>query len=1187
MHSARGAVALLLVGAGCAQPEATPSKLEAIETGALESKSSALVIAGSYKSVVEADAPIGYWRLGERSGSVAQDSRPAQNHGAYTATYSDSPLASLDAPGALVAERDGAPAFYPSNNPAHTPQIQYNWVEVPHHSNQAPAKLSLELWLTIPGSSQSPGTFSSPAIKTTADGSDGYGFYWYGNNLSFYVNNYRYASVSVPIPSGGSSKTTETTQSRFHHLVGTYDPSADGGQGVMAIYFDGRLVATRATTSVPTLNAGVAPLRIAKGWLAGWFGKVDEVALYDKALSLAQIQTHYQTGLAANPSSVENAVDGDALYGRTIVTPPQMSTAATPTFPVPLANTVADLRQALSDISGTTFNVVAPGSAGIDPHAIRLIRWCPTCTPAMPYSAANAAEQRLLNDLAARDLLAFAVISDPSESGSGLKIISRSEAGLTAGIYSYLRVLGARYLLPSDRWKFLPSRSSVRWNSARVESSDFAWGTGYFAGGGFAWNLNKDKGNYLPDTLPYVASRWDTWQARNLLVTGVSLGGQIGTNFNVAHKTVFQDPPSGQVETCNSTSPQYCKSWRARTGNATDDPYPYTDAGNYSWHVSNVDDRGFQGWFANTRLAELGCKAAGDPFAASNQCSSTEAADGASEDASPKAVGAASGNPADNAATLANATAKVIGAANNCPGRYASYMAYGTHVRLPDVALEPNVAVTLVPYNYNYSSYWGDALVTQWAQSNKARNLSVQDFWGFIAYPDGHNTPRLDMVSTIPNKIRFWKGSGMKSIWHESTSSGGASALPWYVAGQLAWNTKSLDDKLRDSLFESAFGAAGTDTVNARMRALFEGWRTGYTTTPNQVALDIDMVLKAYDAATDPKVKARVADFAGYVRYLQLYYEWTSSRSDASGEALLKFMWEIHDRAMVQTAAMMLYVVLPTLSATAKARWGAGGAAWATLPAFNAPTPWVADSAIVSALRTAQSRFPIQYQPVVYTGPLAPVPGAPLGAGSWVVTQRMTGNGRLVAFYAKPSTASITFQVRVSGAPVTVRITSPAGGTLSTQMLTQAGWNSVQFNTQDAGGNTVAGVYSVTLDLSDKSKSFQVAALDTQPFAVAGGYQSVDVALENYPSGSVQSQTWFYAPPNVTFAILCQSCSVRPNVTAPGAAPRLMGSDYEVFNSGAGGFWQLSAFKTDFGIVLLNIPSYFSPRPSQALTQSR
>jgi hypothetical protein len=98
--------------------------------------------------------------------------------------------------------------------------------------------------------------------------------------MYFYVN-YLQWRVGVPL----------TPSPNYHHVVGSYDGSA------MHIYLDG--VEAASTPLKTTINAGTAPLRIAKGYLLSWVGIIDEVALYNKGLSPDRILQHYQAGVHA------------------------------------------------------------------------------------------------------------------------------------------------------------------------------------------------------------------------------------------------------------------------------------------------------------------------------------------------------------------------------------------------------------------------------------------------------------------------------------------------------------------------------------------------------------------------------------------------------------------------------------------------------------------------------------------------------------------------------------------------------------------------------------------------------------------------------------------------------------------------------------------------------------------------
>ncbi|MDD5625637.1 MAG: hypothetical protein PHG83_00535 [Patescibacteria group bacterium] len=84
---------------------------------------------------------------------------------------------------------------------------------------------------------------------------------------------------------------TTFSLNKWHYVVGTFDGN------YLKVYLDGKLDGQKTITTTITPSSG--PL-----WIGGtseyarWFdGKIDEVAYYNKALTIEEIQQHYQNGL--------------------------------------------------------------------------------------------------------------------------------------------------------------------------------------------------------------------------------------------------------------------------------------------------------------------------------------------------------------------------------------------------------------------------------------------------------------------------------------------------------------------------------------------------------------------------------------------------------------------------------------------------------------------------------------------------------------------------------------------------------------------------------------------------------------------------------------------------------------------------------------------------------------------------
>ena len=107
----------------------------------------------------------------------------------------------------------------------------------------------------------------------------------YTNSLEISSNIY---SASFPIPAG------DLGGANWIHLVGTYDGAR------WKLYRNGVAVATNAAPvgALPVSNGDWAIGSTGNGWANNYAGGVDEVAIYDTALTPTKIATHYLMGKA-------------------------------------------------------------------------------------------------------------------------------------------------------------------------------------------------------------------------------------------------------------------------------------------------------------------------------------------------------------------------------------------------------------------------------------------------------------------------------------------------------------------------------------------------------------------------------------------------------------------------------------------------------------------------------------------------------------------------------------------------------------------------------------------------------------------------------------------------------------------------------------------------------------------------
>ncbi len=228
----------------------------------------------TYGAAVYSDSPQLYWRLGEASGSTAQDASGNDQSGSYQAG------ATLGADGALRDNLDKAVSLSGDSQGLVTESS----------ATSSPAQFSAELWFK---------TGSTSGGKLI-----GFGDRQTGNSSSYdkhiYMDNT--GRLTFGVYTGGFATVTSNpgyNNDIWHHVVGTQGP--DG----MALYVDGALVGSNPTT---TNQSYTGYWRVGGDNLNAWSnrgssdyfqGTVDEVAVYPAALSASRVQEHYDIGTPA------------------------------------------------------------------------------------------------------------------------------------------------------------------------------------------------------------------------------------------------------------------------------------------------------------------------------------------------------------------------------------------------------------------------------------------------------------------------------------------------------------------------------------------------------------------------------------------------------------------------------------------------------------------------------------------------------------------------------------------------------------------------------------------------------------------------------------------------------------------------------------------------------------------------
>jgi hypothetical protein len=213
----------------------------------------------TYDSTVLADSPIGYWRLGESSGTTANDSSGNGRSGTYLGGYT------LGAAGAIS-----------SSNTAVTFNNSDARAEITSSAFQLTSSLSVEAWARPAVNNGNNAIFD----KTIG-----------GNTNTSYLMYIGGGKPKCRLVKGGAqfdvASGTAVTANAWVHIVCTYD-----GANVR-LYVNNALVATTALTGSIDTGSGVNIIGRLGGASYPFNGQLDEVAVYSTALSATRIAAHY------------------------------------------------------------------------------------------------------------------------------------------------------------------------------------------------------------------------------------------------------------------------------------------------------------------------------------------------------------------------------------------------------------------------------------------------------------------------------------------------------------------------------------------------------------------------------------------------------------------------------------------------------------------------------------------------------------------------------------------------------------------------------------------------------------------------------------------------------------------------------------------------------------------------------
>lgn len=268
---------------------ATTAEGNAIGVGSA-ADSGTLADGPDYRSVVLSDNPVSYWRLGESSGAVAADELGVNN-----GTYAASGVA-LGGAGAIASDTNTAATFSGTSG-----------VSIPDSASlHFSSAMTFEVWVN-------PTTTGRIATKSATGGPD-----WFLNLET--GNKFRFAVADTGFVNHFSPFSAAVALYSWHHVAGVYDGAH------VRLYVDS-VEQTPATAASITINNNNGALQLAEtgGSLAG---TIDEVAVYNTALSAARILAHYQDGVKVLVQAATSGGDAASLAEQNAIALLHSDTAA-------------------------------------------------------------------------------------------------------------------------------------------------------------------------------------------------------------------------------------------------------------------------------------------------------------------------------------------------------------------------------------------------------------------------------------------------------------------------------------------------------------------------------------------------------------------------------------------------------------------------------------------------------------------------------------------------------------------------------------------------------------------------------------------------------------------------------------------------------------------------------------------
>jgi RHS repeat-associated protein len=214
----------------------------------------------NYADTVKLDGPAGYWRLGETSGTVAQDASGNGRNGTYSGSFT------LSQTGLIASDANRSVRLSSGSGR----------VTLSNLSGQLGSQFTVEAWIKHSGLTSN--NTESRVVARNAGSTGGWKLGVRRTSTGAQEAFFNFGSVTAPVG-------ITPTSTSVYHLVGVYDGTA------IRLYVDGNQVAQANASGAA--NTSAAPLI---GGTTAAHLQVDDVALYPAAFGAEKVKAHSEVG---------------------------------------------------------------------------------------------------------------------------------------------------------------------------------------------------------------------------------------------------------------------------------------------------------------------------------------------------------------------------------------------------------------------------------------------------------------------------------------------------------------------------------------------------------------------------------------------------------------------------------------------------------------------------------------------------------------------------------------------------------------------------------------------------------------------------------------------------------------------------------------------------------------------------